>query len=211
MQRPIHSARRCSRKSHLESHGCSDITDLIEKSLDRGTSAVRLRLTPRHEVSWETCSEIPMQAQDHKLQRTLLLKDRFEFAASHRLHCPQRDAEWNASTFGKCNNPAGHGHNYQLEVEVETSMETTGSPALSFQQLEKIVDEVVIQRFDHKNLNEDCEEFAEIIPSVENITMACHDLLVDAIGDTGARLRRVTVWETEKTSCTYPVEAAHGT
>ena len=72
-------------------------------------------------------------------------------------------------------------------------------------QLEEIVIREIIARFDHKNLSVEAAEFANLNPSVEHITKVCHDLLVGPIRLAGARLERVTVWETEKTSCTYPV------
>jgi 6-pyruvoyltetrahydropterin/6-carboxytetrahydropterin synthase len=72
--------------------------------------------------------------------------------------------------------------------------------------LEAIVMREVIDRFDHRHLNADCAEFAALNPSVENIARVCHGLLDAPVRSGGARLRRVTVWETEKTSATYPAE-----
>ncbi len=123
-----------------------------------------------------------------------------EFAAAHRLHSPDLSAEENLSTFGKCNNPSGHGHNYRLEAVVSVPLDAS---AFGFEQLRDLVQEHVIQRFDHKHLNLDTEEFARLNPSVEHIAKVCHDVLVGPVAKAGGRLKQVTVWETEKTSCTY--------
>lgn len=130
------------------------------------------------------------------------IAQRFEFSASHRLHCRQWSEEQNRAVFGKCNNANGHGHNYRVEVSVRVPLASEvrfGPP-----QLERIVDDVVIRRFDHKHLNADCPEFADLNPSVEHIAMVCHRLLAEPLERSGATLARVTVWETEKTSASYP-------
>lgn len=136
----------------------------------------------------------------------VLLAQRFEFAAAHRLNVPSLSEDENLATFGKCNNPNGHGHNYELEVCVRLPETEHG---FSAHRLDSIVDETIIQRFDHKHLNLDTPEFAlegGLNPSVENIARVCHDLLEPAIREASenVRLERVTVWETPKTSCTYP-------
>ncbi len=134
------------------------------------------------------------------------LAQSFEFSASHRLHCPEFDDSTNRRIFGKCNNPEGHGHNYRLDVAVAVPLDAppAGQPGFGLMRLEAIVDQVVVQRFDHRHLNRDCPEFASTNPSVEHIARTCHDLLAEPIRAAGAELRRVTVWETEKTRCTYP-------
>ena len=138
--------------------------------------------------------------------KTVLMRQRFEFAAAHRLNVPSMSAEENRAVFGKCNNPSGHGHNYELEVCVQKPLT---EHAMHAAELEQIVDETVIQRFDHKHLNLDTAEFATasgLNPSVENIARVCYDLLAPAIasGSGNPALTSVTVWETPKTSCTYP-------
>ena len=127
------------------------------------------------------------------------LTTRYEFAASHRLWNQDWDETRNVEAFGKCANAAGHGHNYVLEVTLagEGSAGQSGDP----QRISATVRELVIDRFDHKNLNEDVGEFTEIQPTVENIARACWDLLVGRFGD--AKLVRVAVWETPKTYAEY--------
>ena len=140
----------------------------------------------------------------HTWRRTMpdhaILAERFEFSAAHRLHCPDRSDEENRRTFGKCNHPNGHGHNYRIEVAASLS---DGS-RFGYPELKHAVSTEIMARFDHKHLNLDCPEFRDLNPSVENIARVCHDLLAPAIASRGAALRFVRVWETEKTSCIYP-------
>ena len=132
----------------------------------------------------------------------VLLRQRFEFAASHRLHCPDLDDEANRKMFGKCNNPHGHGHNYKVETCVEAPLGGTDGPSMP--AIETIVGREVIDRFDHRNLNLDCEEFRTLNPSVEHIAAVAYGRLREPIAALGGNLRSVTVWETDKTSATYP-------
>ncbi len=154
----------------------------------------RLRLSPFY--SWEMRMTKPS---------TAILRQRFDFAASHRLHVPTLSPQQNLDLFGKCNHPSGHGHNYQVEPAVEVSLDPSGTPAFTLQHLEAIVEREIIQRFDHKHLNLDTREFGEggVNPSVENIAKVFFELLQPSISP-GARLAHVTVWETDRTSSTYP-------
>jgi len=138
-----------------------------------------------------------------------LICQRFEFAAAHRLHSPALSEEENRAVFGLCNNPSGHGHNYWLEPVVRTPLRD-GTPALSLAQLEQATLQTIVQRFDHKHLNVDCEEFQQRNPTVENIARVCFELLAPAIEEASqgaARLECVRLWETEKTCCVYPAMA----
>ena len=128
--------------------------------------------------------------------------EKFEFAASHRLHNPELTDEDNRKRFGKCNNPSGHGHNYELEVTVRGRPDN-GGLMIDVPALERIVKESVIERFDHKNLNVEVAEFRDVMPSVENIAMVIYRLLRPRFEAARARLASVTVWETAKTWCEY--------
>ncbi len=121
------------------------------------------------------------------------LSEQFEFAAAHRLWSDRLSEQDNREAFGKCSNPAGHGHNYVVEVTV------SGRPGeLGLGRLERTVRAEVIERLDHKNLNCDCPEFAGLNPTVENIARVIWDLLSapDALGES---LHAVRVHETSKT------------
>ena len=134
------------------------------------------------------------------MPETVLLSAQVVCAAAHRLHARNLDAEANRALFGKCNNPNGHGHNYRVEATVAVSL--TDPNRMGMSQLARILAEHVERRIDHRHLNLDVPEFASTIPSVEHIAAACRRWLEAPVRDAGARLVRVTVWETEKTSAT---------
>jgi 6-pyruvoyltetrahydropterin/6-carboxytetrahydropterin synthase len=129
------------------------------------------------------------------------LTQQFEFSASHRLHCPALSDEENRRTFGKCNNPAGHGHNYVVEVTVTGPPDARHGSVLPLPFFEQVVKERVIDRLDHKHLNVDVAEFRHLNATVENIARVIWELLADHVAP--ARLHRVRVWETPKTWAEY--------
>ena len=129
------------------------------------------------------------------------LTQQFEFAAAHRLHCAELSDAENRATFGKCNNPNGHGHNYLLEVTVVGSVDGPTGCVLPLPAFEQIVNDRVIERLDHKHLNDDTEEFHAVNPSVENIARVIWKMLADHVAP--AKLDRVRVWETPKTWAEY--------
>jgi 6-pyruvoyltetrahydropterin/6-carboxytetrahydropterin synthase len=134
----------------------------------------------------------------------VLLTQQFEFAAAHRLHCPTLSDDENRRTFGKCNNPRGHGHNYLLAVTVAGTPDEKSGAVLPLPRFEQIVKEHVIDRFDHRHLNEDTAEFCDVNPSVKNTARVTWGLRVDRVAP--ARLHRVCVWETPKTWAEYRSE-----
>mgnify|MGYP006099530923 CR=1 FL=1 len=131
----------------------------------------------------------------------VLIQRRYEFSASHRLHLPELDDAANEALFGKCSNPNGHGHNYEVEVRIETRDSET---PLSILAVDDAVNSLLIDRFDHKHLNLDVDDFKERVPSVENIASRCVELLREPISALGSdsRLHAVKVWETPRTACT---------
>ena len=131
-----------------------------------------------------------------------ILTHRFDFASSHRLHCRELGDDANRRIFGKCNNPAGHGHNYRLETEVRVPL--TPTPGLRGDEIERIVREHAVDRLDHKHLNTDVPAFADRNPSVEHIAQTCHAWIQAPLAAAGGELVRVRLWETEKTSAIYP-------
>jgi len=91
------------------------------------------------------------------------------FNAAHRLHVPSWSDEQNKQFFGLCNNGHYHGHNYDLEVRVEGEVDSVTGYLIDMKLVKQYIDEEVIERFDHKNLNLDTEEFRELNPTAENI------------------------------------------
>ena len=154
---------------------------------------LRWRLSPTYSIELERPD-----------MNAVLLRQSFEFAAAHRLHAPDLSAQENRAVFGACNNPAGHGHNYRVEPCVRAPLRERGAPAFTLRDLERITNDTLIKHLDHTHLNTDVPEFAELNPSVENIARVCYERLAPAIQAAGVELRSVTIWETEKTSCTYP-------
>jgi len=138
--------------------------------------------------------ELTMQSAD---SNKVLFSERFEFAATHKLWNDDFSEQKNFEVFGKCANPDGHGHNYVVEVTVEIHADD----AFSIADFQKVIDDELIEFVDHKNLNTEVAEFGKTIPTVENIaTFAWSRLLGKfAVGN----LSKVTVWETDKTYCTY--------
>ncbi len=171
--------------------GLAGLVVAIGRRLPHAVLHTSLRQHPF--MSWEHESNMPNHAT---------LVQRFDFAASHRLHCLELSDQENRRIFGKCNNAAGHGHNYRLEVHARVPIGP--GPSLQPDQLERLVMEHAVDRLDHKHLNTDVPEFAQRNPSVEWIAQTCFEWLVEPIASTGAQLLRVRVWETEKTSAIYP-------
>ncbi|MEM1026802.1 MAG: 6-carboxytetrahydropterin synthase [Planctomycetota bacterium] len=165
----------------------------VQPALNQTVAALELRLTP---VTTMTATA-PQPADTH----SVLLRQRYEFSAAHRLHVPEYSDERNREIFGNCNNPAGHGHNYTFEVAVHCPVDADGN-TLAVGELDAAVDKHAVDRLDHQHLNEDVPDFAERNPSVENISEVIWGYLVDAMPGP-AVLREVTVWETGKTACSY--------
>jgi 6-pyruvoyltetrahydropterin/6-carboxytetrahydropterin synthase len=130
------------------------------------------------------------------------LSQKFEFSATHRLHNPKASEAENGRIFGKCNNPHGHGHNYEVQVTLKGEPDENGV-LIAIPEFENTVGRSVIDRFDHKNLNVELSEFAELIPTVENIAMVIYLMLKPKFNSNHAALASVTVWETPKTWCEY--------
>jgi len=124
--------------------------------------------------------------------------EKFEFAAMHRLWNSDFSDERNREVFGKCANPAGHGHNYTAEVTIKAP---AAGESFCVGDFEKIVTNEFIELVDHKNLNVDVEEFKGVNPTVENITVFAWEKLAGKFGE--ATLHCVTVWETDKTCSSY--------
>jgi len=102
---------------------------------------------------------------------------RYRFCAAHRLHTDHLSPEENLAVFGKCNNPNGHGHNYVVLVTVKSMAPTAAGGGLDLDQLDRIVGQQVITRFDHQDINRD-PEFAERTTTGENLVLLIWDLLV---------------------------------
>lgn len=122
----------------------------------------------------------------------------FEFSAAHRLDCSRLSEEENRRLFGKCNNPAGHGHNYVVEVTVAFPDQANATSPFSPPSFESLLKAAVIDRLDHKHLNLDVPEFSQRNPSVENIATVIWEWLNREL-PASTPLQNVRVYETPKT------------
>jgi 6-pyruvoyltetrahydropterin/6-carboxytetrahydropterin synthase len=119
---------------------------------------------------------------------------RYTVSASHRLHSEALSAEENWATYGKCNNPHGHGHNYVVEVLVAGAVDAETGMVINMAALDDVVRSRVVDRFDHANLNLD-PLFVNRVPTTENLCKAVFALLKNALP--AGELERVRVEETE--------------
>jgi 6-pyruvoyltetrahydropterin/6-carboxytetrahydropterin synthase len=124
------------------------------------------------------------------------------FNAAHRLHNPNWDDAKNTSVFGKCNNPHYHGHNYDLIVKVVGVPDEETGYVYDTKLLSNIIKENILEKFDHKNLNEDTIEFKNLNPSAENIAIVIYNILREKI-DVKLDLQ-IKLYETERNFVEYP-------
>lgn len=196
----------------------------INQSLGGTVTAVRWWVTPYH--SYEMSPGPPPHPAAQSAAQSaagsaaeagsVVIRQRFDFSASHRLHNPAMTDAQNKARFGKCNNAAGHGHNYVVEPCVRVGLDPAGLASFTHADLQEVCSRTLIDRFDHTHLNVDTAEFSDgppapgvpagVLPTVENIAKVFFDLLAPAISAraAGASLVSLTVWETDRTSSTYP-------
>jgi 6-pyruvoyltetrahydropterin/6-carboxytetrahydropterin synthase len=140
------------------------------------------------------------------------LTRRYRFSAGHRLHNDALSPEENRRVYGKCNNPNGHGHNYLLEVTVAGGIDRATGMVFDLVALDGIVAGQVLDKFDHKNLNLDMENFRTQVPTTENLCLEIYTLLRDPLEKAGAarslELCRVRLEETSLNSFEYVPERA---
>ncbi len=123
------------------------------------------------------------------------------FNAAHRLFNPTFDDTKNEAIFGKCNNPNYHGHNYVLLVCIDGPIDPETGYVIDLKILSDIIDEEVKQPFDHRNLNLDCPDFENTIPTAENITYVIWNKLRKRIES--HYTLEITLWETDRNSVHY--------
>ena len=129
------------------------------------------------------------------------LTRRYRFAAAHRLNSPEFSPEENRRLYGKCNNPFGHGHNYTLEVGVSGPLDRATGRVVDVAALDRIVEENVLSRYDHQDLNSVAPDFARVPPTAENIAERIREALSQAweaaFPGASAVLDRIRIEETE--------------
>jgi 6-pyruvoyltetrahydropterin/6-carboxytetrahydropterin synthase len=131
---------------------------------------------------------------------TAHLTRRYTFSAAHRLHNPELSPDENAATYGKCNNPYGHGHNYALEVTVSGAVNERTGMVCNLADLDGFVQHEVLARYDHANLNT-LAEFQDCVPTTENLCKRIYEIMQR--GFRAAHLDKVRLEETSMNSFEY--------
>lgn len=126
---------------------------------------------------------------------------RLKFNAAHRVHNPAFSDEENRATFGKCNNPYGHGHNYTLDVSVRGEVNPATGYVMDLAKLNDLVEREVVNAVDHHNLNIDVPFMQGVIPTAENMIVAFWRILEGTVAP--ATLTRLVLWETDNNYVEY--------
>ncbi len=128
------------------------------------------------------------------------LTRRYWFSASHRLHSDAMSADENHRTYGKCNNPHGHGHNYALEVTVGGQVDAATGMICNLVELDQFVEQNVLETFGHEHLNV-LPQFQDLVPTTENLCVEIYDILKN--GFEAAEVEKVRLEETTQNSFEY--------
>lgn len=135
-------------------------------------------------------------------QKKVAVIRREHFNAAHRLYNEQWSDDRNMETFGKCSLPHYHGHNYELEVKVVGTVDPVTGFVMDLKQLSDLVNDRVLEKFDHRNLNLDTEEFKTLNPTAENIAVVIYELLRPHISE--ALDLFIRLYETPRNFVEYP-------
>jgi len=123
------------------------------------------------------------------------------FSASHRLFNPNLSDEENEKLFDKCNNKNGHGHNYKLEITISGEVNPVSGYVIDLKLLKKIIEEEIIEKVDHTNLNLDVDFLKGTIPSVENLAITFWNILENKLPS--GKLYKIKLFETENSYVEY--------
>ncbi len=132
------------------------------------------------------------------------LTRRMHFSASHRLHSDKLTDEENENVFGLCNNPLGHGHNYELEITIKGEPDATTGMVIDLKELKSIVQKEIIDKVDHKHLNFDVDFMQGMVPTVENIVVAFWQQLEGKLPN--GELHELVLYETPRNLASYKGE-----
>ncbi|MEH7381323.1 6-carboxytetrahydropterin synthase [Bacillus sp. JJ1533] len=175
--------------SHLPT--TENIVSYIWNSLDGKIDNCQL-----HKIRLKENDFLFAEKEDQEMVR---LTRKYHFSTAHRLHSNQLSHEENLEIFGKCNNPYGHGHNYYLEVTVSGKPDPITGMIANLSEIDEIVEQEIMKKFDHKHLNLDTEEFKELNPTSENVAVVVWDLLDPKLKN----LYKIGLYETEKNYFEY--------
>ncbi len=137
--------------------------------------------------------------QGKDMEATLTIQT--HFSAAHRLASNKLSYEENLEIYGKCARPNGHGHNYHLEVSVTGEMDARTGMIVDLGKLQQVIDDYVVEPFDHTFLNKDIAHFAETVPTAENIAFYIATLLQKPVSKLGVELEKIKLIESPNNSC----------
>jgi 6-pyruvoyltetrahydropterin/6-carboxytetrahydropterin synthase len=133
----------------------------------------------------------------------LYITRKFHFSASHRVYNPKLSDDENFKIYGKCSNPNGHGHNYEMDVTVAGDVDDDLGYVMDLTQLKILVEKEIIDKVDHKNLNMDVDFMKGILPSTENIAVTFWNQLESKINAKNRKLYSIRIRETINNSVEY--------
>ena len=133
------------------------------------------------------------------------------FAAAHRLAREELSQKENEIIYGKCARPHGHGHNYLVDITVRGTINSRTGMICDLSALQDLVDELIIEPFDHTHLNKDIPHFAKFVPTEENIALHIADILKVPINNIGATLHKIRLQESPNNAAEVYAEAAKTT
>jgi 6-pyruvoyltetrahydropterin/6-carboxytetrahydropterin synthase len=125
------------------------------------------------------------------------------FNAAHKLSRADWSLEKNNEVYGKCANPNWHGHNYQLYVTVKGEVNPETGFLVDLKWLKLIINEHVVDKIDHRNLNLDVDFMKDKLASTENLAIAIWDILLPLVHEGGAQLHCIKIYETENNFVEY--------
>lgn len=127
---------------------------------------------------------------------------RFRFSAAHRLHSALLSDEENLLTYGKCNNPFGHGHDYVGELSASGPTDPVTGRLVPIDDLDRFISDVILEPFDRRNLNTEAAEFAQLVPTTENLALVLSARVSEAwqarFPASSARFEKLRIWETRR-------------
>ncbi len=137
---------------------------------------------------------------------SVYLSRRYQLSAAHRLFRAELNAEANTALFGKCANPHGHGHNYQVEITLGGELDPLTGMICDLPAVDACVQTWVLAAYDHQNLNLHAD-FAASLPSTENLSQAIYRRLAPALAELGTRLEEIRIEETPNNAFVFTEHA----
>jgi 6-pyruvoyltetrahydropterin/6-carboxytetrahydropterin synthase len=165
----------------------ASVRDILRDKFDGAMlTELGLALNPYRKIDFD-CEDMKMY----------YFSEKFDFAAMHKLWNDRFSEQKNFEVFGKCANPSGHGHNYIVEVTIKAARDSD----ICIGDFERVVDGEFVKLVDHKNLNADVGALAGVNPTIENLAEFAWAKLNGRFGE--AKLHSVSIWESDRTCCTY--------